>query len=104
MVGRGSEGVYHCLSHDTTISSSPALSPERHLSPSVIMAEDSTIKVIENVIVLEVNNILQGWPAYVINFTAQGAGPHIGIYMLVLFILTHVIENCSSSEGPFQVR
>ncbi|KAI6001214.1 hypothetical protein EDD15DRAFT_2192876 [Pisolithus albus] len=35
-----------------------------------------TVQLIENVIVLEVDNILQGWPAYVINFTPQDTNPH----------------------------
>lgn len=35
-----------------------------------------TVKIIENVIILEVKNLLQGWPAYVINFTPEDTGPH----------------------------
>ncbi|KAI6046197.1 hypothetical protein EDC04DRAFT_2598383 [Pisolithus marmoratus] len=35
-----------------------------------------TVQLIENVIVLEVDNILQGWPAYIINFTPQDTNPH----------------------------
>ncbi|KAI5980608.1 hypothetical protein EDD15DRAFT_2205714 [Pisolithus albus] len=34
-----------------------------------------TVKLVENVIVLEVDNIMQDWPAYVINFTAENSGP-----------------------------
>ncbi|KAI6094451.1 hypothetical protein EV401DRAFT_2050035 [Pisolithus croceorrhizus] len=33
------------------------------------------VKLIENVIILEVDNIMQDWPAYVINFTAKNTGP-----------------------------
>ncbi|KAI6137349.1 hypothetical protein F5141DRAFT_1060187 [Pisolithus sp. B1] len=33
------------------------------------------VKLIENVIILEVDNIMQDWPAYVINFTAENTGP-----------------------------
>ena len=40
---------------------------------------NTTIKQLENVIVLEVNNILQGWPAYVINFTPESTDPHVRI-------------------------
>ncbi|KIK17841.1 hypothetical protein PISMIDRAFT_14806 [Pisolithus microcarpus 441] len=35
----------------------------------------ATVKLVENVIVLEVDNIMQDWPAYVINFTAENTGP-----------------------------
>ncbi|KAI6038170.1 hypothetical protein EDC04DRAFT_2896781 [Pisolithus marmoratus] len=40
------------------------------------MSNETTVKIIENVIVLEVNNLLEGWPAYVINFTPEDTGPH----------------------------
>ncbi|KAI6002450.1 hypothetical protein F5J12DRAFT_894215 [Pisolithus orientalis] len=36
----------------------------------------TTVKIIENVIILKVKNLLQGWPAYVINFTPENPGPH----------------------------
>ncbi|KAI6153028.1 hypothetical protein BKA82DRAFT_10044 [Pisolithus tinctorius] len=36
----------------------------------------TTVKFIENVIILEVENLLQGWPAYVINFTPENPGLH----------------------------
>jgi len=42
-------------------------------------ATNTTIKVIENVIVLEVENILKGWPTYVINFTPESTRPHVRI-------------------------
>ncbi|KAI6021194.1 hypothetical protein EDC04DRAFT_2901383 [Pisolithus marmoratus] len=35
----------------------------------------TTIKLIENIIILEVENLLQDWPAYVINFMAENTGP-----------------------------
>ncbi|KAI6043893.1 hypothetical protein EDC04DRAFT_2890315 [Pisolithus marmoratus] len=34
------------------------------------------MQLIENIIVLKVNNILQGWPTYVINFIPQDMNPH----------------------------
>ncbi|KIK19251.1 hypothetical protein PISMIDRAFT_13772 [Pisolithus microcarpus 441] len=37
---------------------------------------NTTIKMLENVIILEVDNILQGWPAYVITFTPEDTHPH----------------------------
>lgn len=40
---------------------------------------NTTIKQLENVIVLEVDNILQGWPSYLINFTPESTGPHVCI-------------------------
>ncbi|KAI6156973.1 hypothetical protein BKA82DRAFT_25884 [Pisolithus tinctorius] len=39
-------------------------------------SNNATVKVLENVIVLEVENILEGWPAYVINFTPEDTSPH----------------------------
>ncbi|KAI5998486.1 hypothetical protein F5J12DRAFT_895408 [Pisolithus orientalis] len=36
----------------------------------------TTVKIIKNIIILEVENLLQGWPAYVINFTPENPGPH----------------------------
>ncbi|KAI6021979.1 hypothetical protein EDC04DRAFT_2901084 [Pisolithus marmoratus] len=35
----------------------------------------AAVKLIENVIILEVENLLQDWPMYVINFTAENTGP-----------------------------
>ncbi|KAI6094429.1 hypothetical protein F5141DRAFT_1223958 [Pisolithus sp. B1] len=40
------------------------------------MSNETTIKIIENIIVLKVNNLLQGWPVYVINFMPENTGPH----------------------------
>jgi len=40
---------------------------------------NTTMKVIENVIVLEVENILKGWPTYIIKFTPESMCPHIRI-------------------------
>ncbi|KIK15071.1 hypothetical protein PISMIDRAFT_16792 [Pisolithus microcarpus 441] len=37
---------------------------------------NTTVKLLENVIIFEVDNILQGWPTYVINFTPQDTSPH----------------------------
>ncbi|KAI6014630.1 hypothetical protein EDC04DRAFT_2608982 [Pisolithus marmoratus] len=39
-------------------------------------SNNPTVQLIENVIVLEVSNILQGWPTYIINFTPQDTSPH----------------------------
>ncbi|KAI5980989.1 hypothetical protein EDC04DRAFT_2617743 [Pisolithus marmoratus] len=35
----------------------------------------AAVKLIKNVIILEVENLLQDWPAYVINFMAENTGP-----------------------------
>ncbi|KAI5990587.1 hypothetical protein EDC04DRAFT_2911896 [Pisolithus marmoratus] len=35
----------------------------------------ATVKLVENVIILEVENLLQDWPMYVINFMAENTGP-----------------------------
>ncbi|KAI5986012.1 hypothetical protein EDC04DRAFT_2913530 [Pisolithus marmoratus] len=35
----------------------------------------AAVKLIENVIILEVENLLQDWPVYVINFTVENTGP-----------------------------
>ncbi|KAI5981389.1 hypothetical protein F5J12DRAFT_788653 [Pisolithus orientalis] len=39
-------------------------------------AHHTAITILENIIVLEVDNILQGWPVYVINFTPEDTCPH----------------------------
>ncbi|KAI6004331.1 hypothetical protein EDC04DRAFT_2611659 [Pisolithus marmoratus] len=44
-------------------------------------SNNPTVQLIENIIVLEVNNILQGWPAYIINFTPQDTSPHIKLIL-----------------------
>ncbi|KAI6006781.1 hypothetical protein EDD15DRAFT_2357811 [Pisolithus albus] len=38
--------------------------------------DKTTVKLMENVIILEVENILEGWPAYVITFTPEDTRPH----------------------------
>ncbi|KAI6037988.1 hypothetical protein EDC04DRAFT_2604400 [Pisolithus marmoratus] len=35
----------------------------------------AAVKLIENIIILEVENLLQDWPMYVINFMAENTGP-----------------------------
>jgi len=40
---------------------------------------NTTMKVIENIIVLEVENVLKGWPTYVIKFTPESTRPHVHI-------------------------
>jgi len=37
------------------------------------------MKVIKNIIVLEVENVLKGWPTYVIKFTPESTRPHVRI-------------------------
>jgi len=55
----------------------------------------------DNVVILEVDNLLSGWPTYIVDFTPKKTGPVVSQYLVARCISTHHIhtENSSLPQG-----
>jgi hypothetical protein len=60
----------------------------------------------DNVVVLEVDNMLSGWPTYTLDFTLECPGPLVRIPNIFEFLITdmNTIENYTTVEGHCRVQ
>lgn len=60
----------------------------------------------DNVVVLEIDNMLSGWPTYTLDFTPEHPGPLVCVFNIFEFLSTDIdtIENYTTVEGCCRVQ
>jgi hypothetical protein len=60
----------------------------------------------DNVVVLEINNILSGWPTYTLNFTPECPGLLVCVFNTFEVLITDIdtIEDDTTIEGCCRVQ